>query len=91
MQLERDQKMMSEKLIKKKNAMRITCPHCGNDTDFMEVADSVILTTHYTQNADGSFTQQDDDSEILGEIRFYCGECNADLSQYHKRFLEMLF
>ena len=76
---------------KGKAHLRIVCPYCGNDSDFMEVADSVILTTRYVQNEDSSFTQVDDESEILGEIRFFCGECNADLSQYHKRFLEMLF
>lgn len=82
---------MSDSLIKKQTNVRIVCPHCGNDSDFMEVADGVILTTRYNQNDDGSFTQLDDESEILGEIHFFCGECNADLSHFHKRFLEMLF
>ena len=76
---------------KKQTTLILTCPHCGNDTDFFEVADGVILTTHYTQNDDGSFTQDDDESQILGEINFFCGECNADLSTFHRRFLEMLF
>jgi len=71
--------------------MRIVCPHCGNDQEFLEVADGVILTTRYIQNEDSSFTQEGDDSQILGEIRFYCGECNSDLTQFHQRFLEMLF
>ena len=74
-----------------KNTLRITCPKCGNDTDFFEVADGVILTTRYVQNDDGSFTQEGDESQILGEIKFYCGECNTDLTQFHQRFLEMLF
>lgn len=75
----------------KKSSVQIRCPRCGNDTDFLEVADGVILTTRYVQNDDGSFTQEGDESQILGEIKFYCGECNTDLSQYHQRFLEMLF
>lgn len=75
----------------KKKSLRINCPRCGNDTEFLEVADGVILTTRYIQNDDGSFTQEGDESQILGEIKFYCGECNTDLSQYHQRFLEMLF
>ena len=74
-----------------KNTLRITCPKCGNDADFFEVADGVILTTRYLQNDDGSFTQEGDESQILGEIKFYCGECNTDLTQFHQRFLEMLF
>lgn len=69
----------------------IKCPHCGNNSDFLEVADNVLLTTHYRQNGDGSFTQEGDESQIMGEIKLFCAECNADLSQYHGRFLEMLF
>lgn len=81
----------SKKKISTQTLMLITCPHCGNDQDFVEVADGVILTTHYVQNDDCSFTQDGDESQILGEIRFFCGECNADLTKFHQRFLEMLF
>lgn len=81
----------SDPLIIRKNCMRITCPVCGNDNDFVEVADNVVLTTRYVQNEDGSFIQDGDESQILGEIKFYCAECNADLSASHSRFLEMLF
>ncbi|MEW6501166.1 MAG: hypothetical protein ACOY8P_05510 [Thermodesulfobacteriota bacterium] len=76
---------------RRKNIMRIKCPRCGNDSDFLEVADGVVLTTRYVQNEDGSFSQEGDESQILGEIKFYCGECNADLTDFHQRFLEMLF
>lgn len=75
----------------RKNVMRIKCPRCGNDSDFLEVADGVVLTTRYVQNEDGSFSQEGDESQILGEIKFYCGECNTDLTEFHQRFLEMLF
>ncbi|MEN8140924.1 MAG: hypothetical protein ABFR97_06825 [Thermodesulfobacteriota bacterium] len=74
-----------------KNCQRITCPQCGNDADFFEVADGVILTTRYVQNSDGSFSQDGDESQILGEIRFFCAECNHDMSKHHQRFVEMLF
>jgi len=70
---------------------RIVCPNCANDLDFIEVADDVIITTRYVQNEDGSFTQEDDESQVLGEIKFYCAECDADLTEFHKRFLAMLF
>ncbi len=70
---------------------RIVCPYCGNDEDFFEIAENVIITTHYIQNEDGSFTPLTDDTEMMGEVHFYCGRCHADLTQYHKRFLEMLF
>jgi hypothetical protein len=74
-----------------RSAARIVCPACGNDRDFLEVADDVVLTSRYVQNSDGSFTQVGDDSQVLGEIRLYCAECNADLTYYHQRFLDMLF
>lgn len=78
-------------MIALKNSLRIICPECGNESDFLEVADDVILTTRYIQNEDGSFSQEVDDSQVLGEIKFYCGECGTNLDQYHQRFLEMLF
>jgi hypothetical protein len=71
--------------------MRISCPNCGNDTDFYEVAEEVTITTSYVQNEDGSFTAVNDRSEILGEVRFFCGECHQEISQFHDRFLQMLF
>ncbi|HID97265.1 MAG TPA: hypothetical protein EYP57_03625 [Thermodesulfobacteriaceae bacterium] len=70
---------------------RITCPICGNDWHFFEIAEDVMLTTRYVQNPDGSFTPRNDDSRILGEVKLYCGECKADISQFHDRFIEMLF
>lgn len=75
----------------KKHCMRIVCPHCGNDHDFIEVADDVVITTRYRQNIDCSFSQTGDESQVMGDISFFCGECNTDLSHYHPRFLEMLF
>jgi hypothetical protein len=70
---------------------RIICPQCGNEWNFYQIAEEVKLTTRYIQNADGSFTPLSDDSRILGEVKLYCGECQANLSEFHNRFLEMLF
>jgi uncharacterized OB-fold protein len=70
---------------------RIVCPDCGNNKEFLEVSEGVILTTRFIQNKDGSFSQELDDSQVLGQVKFYCGDCSADLTQFHKRFLEMLF
>ncbi len=70
---------------------RIVCPECGNDLLFYEVAEEVTLTTSYIQNPDGSFTPQHDDSRILGVVKLYCAECRHDLTQFHNRFVEMLF
>ena len=70
---------------------RLICPHCGNEHDFYEIAEDVVITTHYIQNQDGSFTPEDDDSQVLGGIKLLCGQCQGDLSEFHQRFTEMLF
>ncbi len=72
-------------------AGRITCPECGNSTDFVEVAENVLVTTHYVQNADGSFTPQENETEIHGEVRLLCRNCGADMTPFHGHFLEMIF
>lgn len=87
----KEKKQKDLKKMIKKHGRRITCPVCGNDEEFLEVADGVILTTRYIQNEDGSFTQDGDDSQVLGQIKLFCGECSADLTKFHQRFMEMLF
>ena len=74
-----------------KPSNRIICPECGNDEKFVEVAENVVITTLYSQNLDGSFTLEEDDSQVLGALKLICAQCEADLSQYHGRFAEMLF
>ena len=70
---------------------RIVCPECGNDEEFYEVAENVILTTLYTQNADGSFTPLEDTSQVLGQVKLLCAQCQEDLSAFQQRFSAMLF
>lgn len=70
---------------------RIACEQCGNSTEFVEIAENVQITTHYVQNSDGSFTVEDNATEMLGEVRFLCGQCGADLSRFHGHFQEMSF
>jgi DNA-directed RNA polymerase subunit M/transcription elongation factor TFIIS len=72
-------------------AGRIVCQQCGNTTNFVEVAENVLVTTYYMQNSDGSFTPEDNSTEIFGEVKFLCGKCGADLTRYHAHFLEMSF
>ena len=72
-------------------AAKISCPVCGNDEDFFEIADGVILTSRFLQNEDGSFSRDGEESQILGEIKFFCGECESDLTQFHQHFMDMLF
>ena len=70
---------------------RVTCNKCGNSDQFVEIAENVLVTTSYIQNGDGSFTPEDNDTEIYGDVKFICGKCGQDLSQYHSHFLEMSF
>jgi hypothetical protein len=89
---------MKKKLTKKKVNIpsgqpfgRIICHDCGNDKDFVEVARDVIVTTRYIQNDDGSFTPEENDTEIVGKIGLFCGVCNADLTIYYNHLQEMTF
>jgi len=70
---------------------KLTCPFCSNNEDFFEVAEDAIITTYYNQNKDGSFTANDQSSEILGGIRLFCASCGESLDEYHERFREMIF
>jgi len=74
-----------------KAAGRIVCPGCGNDREFVEIAEDVILTTTYQQNSDGSFTAVDSESDIGGAVRLLCGQCGRDLTQFHGYFQHMIF
>lgn len=70
---------------------RLTCPYCRNDSDFFEVAEDALITTYYGQNNDGSFTANDQNTEIMGNVRLYCGNCGENLDMFHERFGEMIF
>jgi len=70
---------------------RIICPSCGNDQEFIEIARDVIVTTRYIQNDDGSFTPEDSESEVLGKVGLYCGQCETDVTSFHNHLMEMIF
>ncbi len=72
-------------------AGRIICPECGNATDFVEVAENVIITTHFVQNRDGSFTPMENESTALGEVRLFCGQCDTDMTEVLGHLREMIF
>ena len=70
---------------------RLVCPHCGNDREFVEVARNVTVTTTYLQNDDGSFSPEQGDSEVQGDVGLYCAHCDTDLSSFHNHLMEMIF
>jgi hypothetical protein len=72
-------------------ANRLMCPFCGNDTEFFQIAEDAIITTYYRQNADGSFTQEVNESQVLGDIKLFCGSCEEELPEFLDRFTEMVF
>ena len=74
-----------------KPAGRITCPHCGNVKDFVEIASNVLVTSRYVQNRDGSFSPIENETEFTGDVRLFCGQCSADVSEFHAHFQEMIF
>ncbi|MDO5673855.1 MAG: hypothetical protein Q4G66_02900 [bacterium] len=57
----------------------------------MEQLESVMVTTTYMQNTDGSFTPVEQNSDTAGEMAFLCGECGYDLTLFHAHFREMAF
>lgn len=69
----------------------LKCPYCGNESGFFEISDDVITTTHYIQNKDGSFTIENKNSQSLGDVKLFCGNCEEDLTSFHQRFSEMIF
>jgi hypothetical protein len=69
----------------------LTCPFCDNVSEFFEVAEDALITTYYGQNEDGSFTATDQSSEILGNVRLFCGSCGENLDAFRDRFREMVF
>lgn len=72
-------------------ANKLVCPVCGNDEEFFELANDVLLTTYYKQNSDGSFSHESEGSQINGDVLLFCGSCEEDLTYYHQRFREMIF
>ena len=84
-------KKTRSKVVTFPSTQRITCPECGNNKEFLEVSDGVILTTRFNQHSDGSFSHDSDTTQINGDVLLFCGTCQEDLTKYHQRFREMIF
>lgn len=72
-------------------AGHLICPVCGNSQEFVELARNVTVSTRYVQNRDGSFTPQENETEIHGTVHLLCGKCGNDMTDYHSHFMGMLF
>ena len=64
---------------------KLVCPYCGNDEEFFEVAENAYVVVHFLQNEDGTFVPMEENMEITGVVKFYCGRCQADLSHLRDR------
>lgn len=83
--------MSKVKVPNGKPAGRIICPRCGNVKDFVEVANHVVVTNHYIQNRDGSFSPIQNETGAAGEVKLFCARCSADVSEFYDHFQEMIF
>ena len=73
-------------------ANRLTSPYSGNDKELFQIAEDANITTHFRQNTDGSFTQEENESQVLGDIKLFCGNCEEELPpEFLDRFTEMVF
>ncbi|MDF2952899.1 MAG: hypothetical protein OD816_000144 [Thermodesulfobacterium sp.] len=65
---------------------KIVCPYCNNSEDFYEVIENATFLISYIQNADGTLEPIEEEIEVLGPVKFFCGICNADLTQIKKKY-----
>jgi len=59
---------------------KIVCPYCNNSEDFYELIENANFFIYYIQNEDGSLEPVEEEVEVLGPVRFFCGRCHADLT-----------
>ncbi|MCS7149913.1 MAG: hypothetical protein N2Z40_02460 [Caldimicrobium sp.] len=59
---------------------KLICPYCGNRDEFYEIIENATFLIHYLQTDEGTLEPVEEEAELMGPIRFYCGSCNSDLS-----------
>ena len=65
---------------------KVVCPYCKNQDEFYEVVENVALYVHYLQTEDGRLEPIEEELELYGPTKFYCGKCHADLTFFRKKF-----
>ncbi len=58
----------------------LKCPFCENTEEFYEVIENATFYTYLFQKEDGTFEPIDEEVEVLGPVRFFCGKCHAELT-----------
>lgn len=65
---------------------KIICPYCNNKEEFYEVVENATFFISYIQNPDGTLEPIEEEVEIMGPVKFFCGICNADLTKLRKKY-----
>jgi len=65
---------------------KIVCPYCNNSEEFYEVIENAAILISYIQSSDGTLEPIEEEVEVLGPVKFFCGVCNADLTQFKKKY-----
>ncbi len=60
------------------------CPYCGNEEEFYEVIENATFYVHYIQTEEGKLEAVEEEAEVVGPVKFYCGVCHADLTYLKK-------
>ncbi len=81
-----EEKMKKTYQIKVKKPFKVpyleifVCPYCKNKDEFYEVAENVSLYVYYLQTKEGELDPVEEEMEVYGPTKFYCGKCHADLT-----------
>lgn len=63
---------------------KIYCPFCGNEEEFYEIIENATFYIHYVQTAEGTLEPIEQEAEVMGPVKFFCGVCNSDLTLLKK-------
>jgi len=63
---------------------KIICPFCGNTEEFYEIIENATFYVYYLQTENGNLEPLEEEAEVLGPVKFYCGVCHSDLTHLKK-------
>ncbi|MGC9109489.1 MAG: hypothetical protein ACP5HI_04495 [Caldimicrobium sp.] len=63
---------------------KIVCPFCGNNEEFYEIVENATFYIYYMQTEMGTLEPLEEEAEVLGPVRFYCGVCHSDITHLKK-------
>lgn len=63
---------------------KIVCPFCGNMEEFYEIVENATFYIYYMQTENGTLEPLEEEAEVLGPVRFFCGVCHSDITHLKK-------